>query len=69
VTGKIFRGSHVLYTLRLDTGHGVCCLIPSRIQHEIGQYISIKAEVKDILLFERNERSSSYLSMRGEQIL
>ncbi len=65
VVGKIFRGSNVLYTLRLDeTGHNVLFLIPSRIQHEIGQYINIRAEVKNVLLFEGHEHSGS---MRDEK--
>jgi iron(III) transport system ATP-binding protein len=50
---KSFRGSEFLYTLRLHSGEQVMAHVPSHHDHQIGEWIGIRAEVDHVVTFER----------------
>jgi iron(III) transport system ATP-binding protein len=50
---KAFRGSEFLYTLRLATGEQVMAHVPSHHDHQVGEWIGIRAEVDHVVTFER----------------
>jgi iron(III) transport system ATP-binding protein len=50
---KAFRGSEFLYTLRLATGEQVLAHVPSHHDHQIGEWIGIRAEVDHVVTFGR----------------
>jgi iron(III) transport system ATP-binding protein len=50
---KAFRGSEFLYTLRLKTGEAIVAHVPSHHDHQIGEWIGIRAEVDHVVTFER----------------
>jgi iron(III) transport system ATP-binding protein len=51
VERKAFRGAEFLYTLRLASGHQVLALVPSHHDHQIGEWIGIRAEVDHVVTF------------------
>jgi len=51
---KAFRGSEFLYTLRLASGEQVLAHVPSHHDHQVGEWIGIRAEVDHVVTFERN---------------
>ena len=51
---KAFRGSEFLYTLRLATGEQVLAHVPSHHDHQIGEWIGIRAEVDHVVTFARS---------------
>ncbi len=51
---KAFRGSEFLYTLRLASGEQVLAHVPSHHDHQIGEWIGIRAEVDHVVTFERH---------------
>jgi iron(III) transport system ATP-binding protein len=51
VERKAFRGSEFLYTLRLASGDQVLALVPSHHDHQIGEWIGIRAEVDHVVTF------------------
>ncbi len=51
---KAFRGSEFLYTLRLPTGEQVLAHVPSHHDHDVGEWIGIRALVDHVVTFERN---------------
>jgi iron(III) transport system ATP-binding protein len=55
---KAFRGSEFLYTLRLPTGERVQAHVPSHHDHQVGEWIGIRAEVDHVVTFPR-ERSTA----------
>jgi iron(III) transport system ATP-binding protein len=51
---KAFRGSEFLYTLRLDSGERVVAHVPSHHDHQVGEWIGIRAEVDHVVTFPRD---------------
>ena len=49
---KAFRGSEFLYTLKLKTGETVVAHVPSHHDHQLGEWIGIRAEVDHVVTFE-----------------
>ncbi len=50
---KAFRGSEFLYTLRLASGEQVMAHVPSHHNHQLGEWIGIRAEVDHVVTFPR----------------
>ena len=50
---KSFRGSEFLYTLRLPDGVRVMAHVPSHHDHQLGEWVGIRAEVDHVVLFAR----------------
>ncbi len=50
---KAFRGSEFLYTLRLASGEQVLAHVPSHHDHQVGEWIGIRAEVDHVVTFPR----------------
>ncbi|MSQ66348.1 MAG: ABC transporter ATP-binding protein [Limnohabitans sp.] len=50
---KAFRGSEFLYTLNLASGHTLLAHVPSHHDHDIGEWIGIRAEVDHVVMFSR----------------
>jgi iron(III) transport system ATP-binding protein len=50
---KAFRGSEFLYTLRLASGERVLAHVPSHHDHQLGEWIGIRAEVDHVVTFPR----------------
>ena len=50
---KSFRGSEFLYTLRLASGEQVLAHVPSHHDHQVGEWIGIRAEVDHVVTFPR----------------
>jgi iron(III) transport system ATP-binding protein len=50
---KAFRGSEFLYTLRLHSGEQVMAHVPSHHDHQVGEWIGIRAEVEHVVTFAR----------------
>ena len=50
---KAFRGSEFLYTLRLASGEQLLAHVPSHHDHQIGEWIGIRAEVDHVVTFDR----------------
>ncbi|MDD2924835.1 ABC transporter ATP-binding protein [Rhodoferax sp.] len=48
---KAFRGAEFLYTLRLADGVTVMALVPSHHDHQIGEWIGIRAQVDHVVTF------------------
>jgi len=48
---KAFRGSEFLYTLRLAGGQQLMAHVPSHHDHQIGEWIGIRAEVDHVVTF------------------
>lgn len=53
VTDKAFRGSHIMYQLKLQTGEQVQCLALSHHNHAIGEQIGIRLDLDHLVLFPR----------------
>jgi iron(III) transport system ATP-binding protein len=52
---KAFRGSEFLYTLRLATGEQLLAHVPSHHDHQVGEWIGIRAEVDHVVTFARED--------------
>ncbi|RZT95291.1 ABC transporter ATP-binding protein [Rivibacter subsaxonicus] len=50
---KAFRGSEFLYTLRLASGEQLLAHVPSHHDHQIGEWIGIRAEIEHVVTFAR----------------
>jgi iron(III) transport system ATP-binding protein len=50
---KIFRGAEFLYTLRLASGESLLAHVPSHHNHQVGEWIGIRAHVDHVVTFER----------------
>jgi iron(III) transport system ATP-binding protein len=50
---KAFRGSEFLYTLRLASGEQLVAHVPSHHDHQVGEWIGIRAEVDHVVTFAR----------------
>jgi iron(III) transport system ATP-binding protein len=53
IVRKAFRGNEFLYTLELQTGEQVMAHVPSHHNHQIGEWIGIRAEVDHVVTFPR----------------
>ena len=53
VMHKAFRGSHILYSLRLDQGGMALSLVPSHHNHALGEKIGIKLTADHVVAFPR----------------
>ena len=51
IVRKAFRGNEFLYTLQLKTGESVMAHVPSHHDHQIGEWIGIRAEVDHVVTF------------------
>ncbi len=51
VVDRAFRGAEYLYTLRLESGTQVLCLVPSHHQHAVGDDIGIRLEARHLVAF------------------
>lgn len=51
VINRAFRGSHFLFTLKLETGEKVLCMSQSHHDHPIGSKIGIKLEMDHAVVF------------------
>ena len=54
---KAFRGSEFLLTLRLKDGQRVMAHVPSHHDHQVGEWIGIRAEVDHVVTFAREAQS------------
>ncbi len=50
---KAFRGSEFLLTLRLGSGERLMAHVPSHHDHQVGEWIGIRAEVDHVVTFPR----------------
>ncbi|NMM76637.1 ABC transporter ATP-binding protein [Acidovorax sp. SRB_14] len=50
---KAFRGSEFLYTLRLASGQTMLAHVPSHHDHELGEWIGIRAQMDHVVTFAR----------------
>jgi iron(III) transport system ATP-binding protein len=48
---KVFRGAEFLYTLRLASGEQLLAHVPSHHDHQVGEWIGIRAHVDHIVTF------------------
>jgi iron(III) transport system ATP-binding protein len=48
---KIFRGAEFLYTLRLASGERLMAHVPSHHDHQLGEWIGIRAHVDHVVTF------------------
>ncbi len=53
IVRKAFRGSEFLYTLKLKSGESVLAHVPSHHDHQLGEWIGIRALVDHVVTFER----------------
>ena len=58
---KAFRGSEFLYTLRLASGERVLAHVPSHHDHQIGEWIGIRAVVDHVVTFRRESAPAAPL--------
>jgi iron(III) transport system ATP-binding protein len=54
VVSRTFRGAEYLYTLRLDSGREVMCLVQSHHDHAPGERIGIRLEMDHLVVFPAN---------------
>lgn len=50
---KAFRGADFLYTLRLTSGEQVLAQVPSHHDHQVGEWIGIRAQPDHLVTFDR----------------
>ena len=55
---KAFRGSEFLLTLRLEGGQRVMAHVPSHHDHQVGEWIGIRAEVDHVVTFPREAEAA-----------
>ncbi len=51
VVDKVFRGAEYLYTLRLQDGSEILCLVQSHHDHPIGEMIGVRLQVEHAICF------------------
>ncbi len=56
VVDRAFRGAEYLYTLELESGTRVLCLVPSHHQHAVGDHIGIRLEADHLVVFPTEPR-------------
>jgi iron(III) transport system ATP-binding protein len=50
---KAFRGAEFLYTLKLPSGERVLAHVPSHHDHQVGEWVGIRAQVDHVVTFAR----------------
>ncbi len=55
IVARDFRGALYLYTLRLESGQRVLCLVQSHHDHKIGEKLGIRFEAKHLPIFSREQ--------------
>ena len=58
VLRRNFRGANILYTLLLGNGDNVQALVPSHCDHQPGEKIGIRPDVRHLVLFPINVQKS-----------
>ena len=48
---RLFQGADYLYTLQMEKGDRFPCLAPSHQQHNIGDTVTFKLDIQDLVLF------------------
>jgi iron(III) transport system ATP-binding protein len=51
IVGKVFQGAEYLYTLSLDDGTELLCLVQSHHDHGIGERIGVRLAVDHVVAF------------------
>ncbi|ODN67978.1 ABC transporter ATP-binding protein [Methylophaga muralis] len=51
IVGRAFRGAVYLYTLKLQSGQQILCLVQSHHQHDIGEFLGIRLEADHLAVF------------------
>lgn len=51
IVARAFRGAVYLYTLKLQSGQKILCLVQSHHQHEVGEYLGIRLEADHLAVF------------------
>jgi iron(III) transport system ATP-binding protein len=51
IVERAFRGAEFLYTLELDSGSEVLCLVPSHHRHAVGERIGIRLQADHLVVF------------------
>lgn len=51
INDRLFQGAEYLYTLQLESGDRFQCLAPSHQQHAIGDTVTLKLDMQDLVLF------------------
>ena len=58
VAERAFRGAEYLYTLRLESGREIICMVQSHHNHALGEKIGIRLDLKHLAVFpQRNDTS------------
>lgn len=58
IVEKRFRGAEFLYTLRMDSGIQVLCLVPSHHAHHLHERINIHLDVEHLVVFPDEKRQA-----------
>jgi len=58
IVEKRFRGAELLYTLRMDSGIQVLCLVPSHHNHHLNERIHIHLDVEHLVVFPDEKRQA-----------
>jgi len=51
IVGRAFRGAVYLYTLKLQSGQQILCLVQSHHQHDVGEFLGIRLEADHLAVF------------------
>jgi iron(III) transport system ATP-binding protein len=51
IVDRAFRGAEFLYTLQLNSGRSVLCLVPSHYRHAVGEQIGIRLQADHLVAF------------------
>lgn len=57
VAERAFRGAEYLYTLRLDSGREILCLVQSHHKHALGEKIGIRLDLEHLAVFPQKSRN------------
>lgn len=55
IVGRAFRGAVYLYSLKLESGQPVLCLVQSHHDHKIGERLGIRLDVQHLPVFPKND--------------
>ena len=58
VAAVAFRGAEYLYTLKLDSGTQILCLVPSHRSHRVGDEICVRLQADHLVVFPRAENNA-----------
>ncbi len=56
VLRRTFRGPNIMYDLQLISGETIQALVPSYCEHETGELIGIRTDVRHIVLFDEQKQ-------------